>query len=370
MQVFLVSDHEALGARVRRVLSGHGQDCPSANVSSLELASTHLSLARPDLVVVVLSPNPERALQVIADLRTITTARILAVGSASDPKLIRRSYQSGVSEYLDEIDLEPELITALERVQLDASRAPSEAARTISVLGPSGGCGSSTIAVNVATKLAKEHKKALLVDLKLEAGDLASLLDLRPTHTLADLCQNIARLDRSMFERSLAEHESGVHLLAPPRNIADIWHVTADGVHQALTLGRTLYPYVVIDLDHSFRDEQLDAIRQSDLILLVLRLDFTALRNTQRTLDYLSHIGISPERLRLVVNRHGQPKEVSAAKAEEALGMKISHFVPDEPKTINRANNNGVPVVLEAPSAKVSRSLAQLAISVNGRHTK
>jgi pilus assembly protein CpaE len=50
--------------------------------------------------------------------------------------------------------------------------------------------------------------------------------------------------------------------------------------------------------------------------------------------------------------------------------MKISHYIPDEPKTVNRANNNGVPVVLEAPSAKVSRSLAQLAISVNGRHSK
>jgi pilus assembly protein CpaE len=369
MQVFLVGDHEALTTRVRRALSDYGQDCPEANVLSLQLASTHLLVSRPDLVIVVLSPHTERALQVIAEVRNITSAPIIAVGPASDAKLIRQSYQSGVGEYLDEIDLEPELISALKRLQTDV-KTPTETARTIAVLGPSGGCGSSTIAVNVATKLAKEHKQALLVDLKLEAGDLASLLDLRPTHTLADLCQNIARLDRSMFERSLVQHESGLHLLAPPRNIADTWHVTADGVRQALTLGRTLYPYVVIDLDHSFRDEQLDAIRQSDLLLLVLRLDFTALRNTQRTLDYLGHVGISSERLRLVVNRHGQPKEVSAAKAEEALGMKIFHFVPDEPKTVNRANNNGVPVVLDAPSAKVSRSLSQLAASVNGRHTK
>jgi MinD-like ATPase involved in chromosome partitioning or flagellar assembly len=42
--------------------------------------------------------------------------------------------------------------------------------------------------------------------------------------------------------------------------------------------------------------------------------------------------------------------------------------VPDDPKTVNRANNNGVPMVLEAPSAKVSRSLAKLAANVNGRH--
>jgi pilus assembly protein CpaE len=257
MQVFLVSDHEELGARVRRALLRQGKDCPSANVVSLNLAATRLKLSRPDLVVVALSPEPEHALQVISELRTLTTARILAVGPASDPKLIRRSYQMGVGEYLDEIDLEPELIAALERVQTDVG-TPTENARAIAVLGPSGGCGSSTIAVNIATKLAKDHNKVLLVDLKLEAGDLASLLDLRPTHTLADLCQNVDRLDRSMFERSLAEHESGVHLLAPPRNIVDTRYVTAEGVRQALTLGRSLYPYVVLDLDHSFRDEQIE----------------------------------------------------------------------------------------------------------------
>ena len=67
-----------------------------------------------------------------------------------------------------------------------------------------------------------------------------------------------------------------------------------------------------------------------------------------------------------MVNRYGRAREVPRGKAEDALGMKILHYIPDDPKTINRANNNGVPVVLEAPSAKVSRSLTRLAASVNG----
>jgi Flp pilus assembly CpaE family ATPase len=74
--------------------------------------------------------------------------------------------------------------------------------------------------------------------------------------------------------------------------------------------------------------------------------------------------------VRLVVNRYGQAKEVPAKQAEEALGMKIVHFVPEDAKTINRANNNGVPVVQESPSARVSKSIIELAVSVNGRHGK
>jgi pilus assembly protein CpaE len=369
MQAFLVSDQESQSIKVRQLLLRTGADCPAARVLSLDLAAAHLTMERPDLVVIVLSPDPEKALNVLAEVRAVAPARVLAIGPASDPKLIRRAYQLGASDYVDEFELETELVGALSRLKGEAS-LPAETGRTIAVLGPSGGCGASTLAVNVATVLAKHHKKALLFDLKLEAGDLAALLDVRPTYTLADLCQNASRLDRVMFERSLAQHESGVHLLAPPRNIADTRYITPEGVRQALSLGRALFPYVILDLDHSFRDEQVQSLRQADLVLLVLRLDFTALRNTQRTLDYLGQIGIARDRVRLVVNRYGQPKEVPAAKAEEALGVKIFHYVPDDPKTVNRANNNGVPVVLESPSAKVSKSVSQLAVSINGRAAK
>jgi pilus assembly protein CpaE len=79
-------------------------------------------------------------------------------------------------------------------------------------------------------------------------------------------------------------------------------------------------------------------------------------------------LGIDKNRLRLVVNRYGQPREVPAVKAEEALGVKIFHYVPDDPKAVNRANNNGVPFVLETPSAKVSKSVSRLAMSINGAH--
>jgi pilus assembly protein CpaE len=275
--------------------------------------------------------------------------------------------RGGGTDFVEATELEADLADALARFRTEIP-AQAEPGRTIAVLAPSGGSGSSTLAVNLATLLAKEHHSALLIDLKLEAGDLAALLDLKPNHTLAELCQNADRMDRSMLERSLVKHASGIHLLAPPHTFADVGYVTPEGVRQALALGRTLFPYVVADLDHTFREEQLQVLNQADVLLLVLRLDFVSLRNTQRYLEHLGRLGIGPDRVRLVVNRYGQPKEVPAAKAEDALGVKIFHYVPEDPKTINRANNNGVPAVLESPSARVCRSLAKLAASVNGRH--
>jgi pilus assembly protein CpaE len=368
MQALLAGDNDATLAQVREVLLREGQDCPVSHVVRLDAAADRLAQINPELVVVTLAPDPERALALVETLHGKTPGRLVVVGPATDPKLVLRALRGGADDYIDEYELAPELEASLARMKSDLSAGSTAFGRAIAVLAPSGGSGSTTLAANLATILAKEHKSALLCDLKLETGDLAALLDLKPTHSLADLCLNVNRMDRVLFERSLVRHNSGVHLLAPPLQLADVEHVTAEGVRKVINLGRALFPYVVVDLDHNFHAEQVEALRQADLVLLVLRLEFASLRNTRRTLDHLQRLGIDRERLRLVVNRYGQPKEMPAAKAEEALGFKISHYVPDDPKTVNRANNNGVPMVLESPSAKVARSVATLAASVNGKH--
>ena len=100
--------------------------------------------------------------------------------------------------------------------------------------------------------------------------------------------------------------------------------VKPDGVGLALTFARASFPFVVVDLDHSFREEQWVVLRQSDVILIVLRLDFSSLRNARRAIEHLEAQGVGRDKLRLVVNRYGQPQEVPAAKAEEALGLKVA----------------------------------------------
>jgi pilus assembly protein CpaE len=368
MRAVIISDSQPISFAIRHQFLHHGMECQAGDVLSLDLAAEHLGQFTPDLVVVALSPDPERGVIALNEVRLLTQARILAVGPALDSRLVLRALRAGAGDYLDETEVDVELPSALQRLQADLP-IQTEPARTIAVLAPSGGSGSSTLAVNVAAVLAREHKSTLLFDLKLESGDLASLLNLKPTHTLADLCQNAARMDRTMFERALVRHSSGVSLLAPPRMLADIGLVTAEGIRQALTLARGLFPYVVVDLDHSFREEQTQVLRLANIILVVMRLDFTSLQNTQRTLEYLAnHLGVSSDRIRVVVNRYGQPREVPAFKAEQALGVKIFHYVPEDAKTINRANNNGVPAVLEFPRARISKSVAKLAVSVNGRH--
>ena len=370
--VFLATNDEMQSALVRKVLHREGLDCPVTNVVRVELAPQLLPRSPVGLIVVGLPADHENSLNVLAWLEKLPRTngeRVLAIGPAADARMVLRALRGAVDDYLDQTELETELTAALGRWRATLA-GREEAGKVITVLAPSGGSGSSTLVVNLAAVLAKQHQTAVLIDLKLQTDDLAALLDLKPTYTVADLCHNIARMDQALFERSLTRHDSGVHLLGAPRHYDDIAQVTPEGVHQALALAKASFPYVLVDLDHSFRSEQVEMLRDADTILLVLRLDFASLRNTRRALDHIERMGVDRDCIRVVVNRYGQPKEIPFAKAEEALGMKIFHYVPDDPKTINRANNNGVPVVLESPRAAVSRSLTKLAVGVNGRSPK
>lgn len=366
MKAYVLSDSDPIARRVRATIVGSGGECAADDVLQLGQAG---EIERADVVVVSLVPDATRGLAAVQKMSDAGVRAVVAVGPVADARLVLQAMRLGASDFIDPDDLEGELAAALGRATAGVGKQ-SEPAKTIVVMAPSGGSGASTLAVNVAASLAARHQSALLVDLKLHNGDLAALLDLKPTHSLAELCQQSDQFDRAVFERSLVAHPSGVKLLAPPQQFADAGLVSAAGVRQALSLGRALFPYVVIDLDNSFAPEQVQALQLADEVVLVLRLEFTCVRNARRTLDQLERLGIPKDKVRVVANRFGQAKEVTAKQAEQALGVKISHYVPEDPKTVNRANNNGVPVVQESPSAKVAKSMIDLAASVNGRQTK
>jgi pilus assembly protein CpaE len=319
-----------------------------------------LPQVQAELVVVVVTPEPERGLEIVRQLRRGPATFIVAVGQVADPKLILRALQQGADHFVDQTDLEMGLEAILSRLRIKQEGA-QPSGRLVCVLATSGGSGASTLAVNLAAVLAKEHQKCALLDLNAGRGDQAALLDLKPAFNLADLCLNLGRLDRAMFDKMLIRHASGVHLLAAPQTFSDTRVVTPAGVNQALNLARTHFPFVVVDVEDCFHEEQITSLRQASTILLVSRLDFTSLRNARRILGHFGDLDISRTRVRVVINRYGQPNELPVAEAEDALGEKLAHFIPEDPKTINGANNAGIPAVLKAPQAKVSQSFTQLA---------
>src|SRR5207247_671075 len=96
------------------------------------------------------------------------------------------------------------------------------------------------------------------------------------------------------------------------------------------------------------------AVGQADLVHLVSCLDFLALRRAQWALRRLVQSGLSPERIRLVVNRYDRNPYITLDEAETALEMKVAWTVPLDAKTAQEALNDGVPMVSRSRNGLLS----------------
>jgi pilus assembly protein CpaE len=364
VQALVFSDSEQIRNVVRGVLVEQSYVCEAQHLIDLSVAASAIP-RDTDLVVVHLSSDPDRALAFLSELRQVTTGRIIAVGPNGDAKLILRALRDGAENYLDEAEVEQELRDTLAKVQALRALELHEPGRLVCVIKASGGSGASTLAANLAVLMAQEHKSCALLDFDLVTDDLTALMNLKPTATLGELGRYSTKMDRSVFDRSLTRHATGVSLLASSRFHEDLSQITPGCIREVLGWATSLFQHVVVDVGQPLQETKLEALRTADVVLLVFRLDFTSLRNVKRDVEHLEKNGISRERIALVVNRYGQPKELSATEAEGSLAMKISYYIADDPRAVNEANNKGIPMVLDAPRSNVSKSIVRLAKSLD-----
>ncbi len=353
-----VVDDRGIG-KLKEVLKSLGK-FSEPQVTSFDRIEIECVQTEADLVIVVLPKQGTRGSEVIRALRENWAGAIVAIGPIAESKLILRALHEGADLFVDENDLAADLEIALHRLfdKQDASAPPG---RLIGVVSASGGCGVSTLAVNLAAAVARQNGKCALLDLNSGRGDLPALLDLRPQFSLGDICRNEKRLDDAMLEKTLIHHASGIHLLAAPPDFVEDRVLTLNGVRQVVSLVRRQYATTIVDLEDCFHTEQIAVIRQVTELLVVCRLNFTSMCNTRRLLDHLRGIDLPRERIKLVANQYGQPQELPADEAERALGEKLTCFIPYDPKTVNAANNTGVPAILKHPSSRVAETIAELA---------
>jgi pilus assembly protein CpaE len=102
----------------------------------------------------------------------------------------------------------------------------------------------------------------------------------------------------------------------------------------------------------------------------VTQLTVPALRSTQRTLALCRRLGYTDQKLCVVVNRFQSGEVLSVRDATDLLKIDVFWKLPNDYKLTAAAVNRGVPVVEENPTAKLSKSFAQLAAKLGGMATR
>lgn len=321
----------------------------------------------PQLVIVNLDPNPHESLKRVGQLvRQFQQTSFFVLSGTLDPDLLMEAMHLGIKEFVPLPIIEEKFAAGIERV--GNMHGMNKRARVIHLIPSQGGCGSTTIACNIAASLARTHKTVIL-DLDLVRGGVASSFDIKPKYTIADLMDNGDKIDPQMLNAAIAVHaHSHVAILGRPELPEDTQRVRPESFSRLLNVLGRMYDYVVIDSLMSIDPIYSTVIQAADINMLVMQLNVPSAKNTERFVGSMRRMGIDASKMRIVVNRFVKKGwDIAPEEVERSLGLKISWLIPNDFKNAIAAINFGEPVVMRVPKADMSVSLFDLAGQITGK---
>lgn len=384
-RVAIVDPTESTRESLRTLLLGVDFVWLEAECARYEYFFEVIQASTPDLAIVALDANKDKALQMIGQL-SIEYPKLPILTISHDHQALLQSLQKGAKYFLTHpVGLE-DMLSALRRAlgepttgenQLPGAQSMGRAvgsSSVIAVLGSRGGVGTTTLAVNLGATLAADPANAAaLIDLDLALGDADIALEVNGFEniSIADLARNIERLDMNFLRRALVKHEAtGLSILRHPLEIAEGGLVHEQHVERILNLLKISYTHLVLDLSKALLPTDLMALRMADMILLVAQLELASLRNVVRLIHTLGNEDGMADKVRVVINRQGADtveEGISLKKAEEVIGKPIFWQVPNDSKAVIGARVAGQPLVRYAPKSRAQQSIQGLAQALYGK---
>lgn len=252
-----------------------------------------------------------------------------------------------------------------------ATGGPAHTCRTTTVFSTKGGVGRSIVSVNLACALAKgTGKKVALMDLNLQFGDIAIMMDIKPTRTISTLVQEAdasGELDEKVVSKYLITHEpTGIDILPAPLKPEDSELITGEHIGKVMRVLAEKYHYLVIDTPSNLNDVLLTALDQSDLILLLLTLELPTIKSGKLMLEVMESLKFPKDKIRIIMNRDNPKAGINTKEVEEALKYPIAAVIPSDGKTVLPTINTGKPFYLTQPALPISKALMNVAKLIAG----
>jgi pilus assembly protein CpaE len=303
-------------------------------------------------------------------LETLTTSlpqktSVLLCSKRIDPDFLLSAMRLGVREVVPLPLDQDEVEHALDRIRLSRKRlseATGADGKILVVTGNKGGVGTTSVAVNLSVALARAQSgRVVLVDLGRPYPDVGHFLDRESMYTIFDLIQNQANLDRAFLEKTIQPYDKNLTLIHGISDFNDQESISPEGLKKVLTILKSHYRWVVVDLSHWLDGLFLQVVQDSDLVLMLTELSVPDLRNLGHVWPLLRNWLPVKEKVKLIVNRFDRGNGLSLGNLEQVLKQKAFLTLPSDHQNLSEAINRGVPLASVAPKSRLWLSLESLA---------
>ncbi len=372
IKVLIVDDIGETRENLRKLLSFDGGFVVIGEAANGMEAVALTKRLKPDIVLMDINMpvmDGIEATRIITVEAPMSTVVILSV--QGEQEYLREAMAAGARNYLVKPFSVDELINTIRKTHdLEAQRrarimpivAPQrKMGRIITVFSTKGGVGKTTIATNLAAELSKRpNRSVVLVDLDLQFGDIAIMLDTVPVRTIADIARE-EEIDSEIVEACLFTHDSGIRVLPSPLRPEQAEIVTGRHVEAILGLLAESFDFIVIDLPQGLGDVSLTAMDAADIVFLITSLELPAIKNASICLEIMDALGYEDNKVKLAVNRSSREIGVDIGEMEKTLKRTVDIHIPSDGRLVVQSVNKGVPFVLSNPTAKVSLAIKDLA---------
>ena len=319
---------------------------------------------KPDLVVAdVMMPNMT-GYEFCKQARTKPSLKetpIIIFSARFQPIDRQTALEAGATDYLPKTTSPDELIRRINQL-LATNKKITVTRATIGLFSLRGGCGVTSLTVNLAVALTRLQKTpTAVVDLARLGGHAALMLGLRPTSSLAQMLAGAPQdLTPEVIRPHVISHDSGVQLLASSHVYGYELSLADPRLPQLVTILKSVLPFVVLDLPHCLEPSMAATMQLFDKIVLVLSPDMPSLQSTAIALQSLVRLGMTEDKISLVVNYiTPSPGALPVETIQRAIKRPLAATIPYEPE-MNKAINSGKPLLISKPNATAVAAIAGL----------
>ncbi|MCR3748046.1 AAA family ATPase [Lentzea californiensis] len=362
----ILCEPAALAGQLSPALGGDVRAAETLGEASRLLASDPLE----SLVVIGSAVGLDEALAFTAGLRVERpSAGVVLLRDVLDVAVLTRALRAGVREVVARDDLAA-LVDACTRSRALSSQVTGvplpradegRNGQVLTVFAAKGGCGKTTLAVNLAASLAAGGERSVcLVDLDLSFGDVGICLRAEPVRTIVHGLGMVGHVDAAGASSLLTACRPGLSALLAPVEPGDAERIPAALVGELLEVLPRMFDFVVVDTPSAFSEHVLAAMDASHHHVLLTTPDVPALKNLRVTLDMLDLLSYAHDIRSVVLNRSDAKVGLSMDDIDRVVRSDIRAHVPssrDVPISVNKGN----PIVLDLPRHPVSEAVSRFA---------
>ncbi len=234
--------------------------------------------------------------------------------------------------------------------------------RVIAFSGVKGGCGTTSVAANVAVALADMGRNVTALDMRGDFGTFSWMLGLETAHDIGTLiASSPARIDPDEFDSQLAAHSSGLRVLAAPQSLEHYFELQARDALSVLQAASASSEFVIVDLPGGFTEINRQILQHSDIVALVMDREPSSLAAAGKAVQLLKKWEIEALMGAVVVDRVVLSSSESATWITASLDLELFRYIAAAKEVFYEAATTRSPVVDSAPSHFASQAFVELA---------